>query len=370
MGDQFWGRPDHRLGHPRMAPPQVALSNGLIQGERGVDPRPRWDRIHAVRGVSVIVRRLAQTSAAVLAVGAIFASSQLPAMAQVISPAKTSSSATITGVARVGSRVTCNVTPKTTQVHWWLSGNPNVIVSNGPSWELPTTASGSSLIGKRIVCGFSVILNTNERVGANSRSVVVQPGVFRAPSPTAAGVSATHVTKVGVKLTALPGVWTPSASSFTYVWKRGATTVGNKRTYTTSSADVGKALVLVVTGHRSGFTTKASSSAKISVKNLFTTTGTPNICVVGGACATAKDQVLTSPGHKLQAKPGSWSPSGATFTYTWIMRDAAHPTGLKVGTGPTFTPKAGQTGFITVTVAADKTNFLRATATSWKVGIY
>jgi len=318
----------------------------------------------------VNVRRLAQTSAAFVAFGAIVAGTTLPAMAQVMSPTKTASSASISGTARIGSRLTCKVTPSTTQVHWWISGNPSVVLSNGPTWELPTTASGKSLIGQRLVCGFSFILNTNERVAANSKSVTVQPGIFKAPSPTAAGVSATHVTKVGVKLTALPGVWTPSANSFTYVWKRGATTVGTKRTYTTSSADVGKTLVLVVSGHRSGFTTKASSSAKISVKNVFTTTGTPNICVVGGACATAKDQVLTRPGRKLQAKPGSWNPSEVTFTYTWIMRDAAHPTGLKVGTGPYFTPKAGQTGFLTVTVAADKTNYIRATSTSWKVGIY
>lgn len=317
------------------------------------------------------VRRLAQTSAAFVAFGAIVAGTTLPAMAQVMSPTKTASSASISGTARIGSRLTCKVTPSTTQVHWWISGNPSVVLSNGPTWELPTTASGKSLIGQRLVCGFSFILNTNERVAANSKSVTVQAGIFSAPKPTATGVSATHVAKIGVTLTAKPGVWTPSATSYTYSWKRGSSLVSSKSTYKTVAADVGKTLILTVVGHRSGFTTKSSSSAAISVKNVFTTVGVPNICIVGGACASKKDAVLVGAvGHKLKAVPGTWGPSGATFSYTWILRDEAHPLGVKVGTGATYMSKGGKTGFLTVTVAADKTNYIRATSTSWKVGIY
>jgi len=78
---------------------------------------------------------------------------------------------------------------------------------------------------------------------------------------------------------------------------------------------------------------------------------------------TARPTVTGTPqvGVRLTASPGTWSPSGATYTYQWYGDGVA----ISGATNRTFTPRAAQLGqAIRVKVTASMTGATSATATS------
>jgi hypothetical protein len=97
-----------------------------------------------------------------------------------------------------------------------------------------------------------------------------------APTPTITGN--VNVAKV---LTAVPGVWVPAPTGFTYQWRRdgGNISSATASTYTLTADDLGAQMSVVVSPVKSGFasTTRTSASSASVAAALFTTAPVPTI---------------------------------------------------------------------------------------------
>jgi hypothetical protein len=183
---------------------------------------------------------------------------------------------------------------------------------------------------------------------ASAASAAVVSGVFAAPTPTIAGTP-----KVGIAITANPGVWAPVTSpARTYQWKKtlagvttnisGATAV----TYTPVAADVGATLTFTVSGGLDGYVSlMKNSAATVAVaKGTFSAQPTP---VITGE--TTPSRV----GQRLTASAGRWTPNESAVTYQWKRAGVAI---------------AGATGTTYDTVAADLNKAITVTATATLAG--
>lgn len=94
-------------------------------------------------------------------------------------------------------------------------------------------------------------------------TVAVGPALKAGTTPTITGTA-----KVGHKLTAAHGTWSPTATSYTYVWKRdGKTVTGAARsTYVLVKADKGHKVSVKVTAKRSGWTNGSGTTAAVTVR--------------------------------------------------------------------------------------------------------
>ncbi len=158
--------------------------------------------------------------------------------------------------------------------------------------------------------------------------------------------------KVGAALTAWGGDWTPKGNTYVYQWRADGTAIAGAtgKTFTPTAAQLGKQLSVQVTASRTGYpTVKATSvSAKVAPGTLQTSeppaiTGTARV-----------DSTLT-------ASTGTWSPTGATYTFQWLVDG----TPVAGATGRTFTPgPADVDRRVTVTVTATKAGYDAVTSTS------
>lgn len=158
--------------------------------------------------------------------------------------------------------------------------------------------------------------------------------------------------KVGGALTAWGGDWTPKGNTYVYRWRADGVNITGAvgKTFTPTSAQLGKALSVSVTATRPGYpTARAYSVSKTVAPGTLKATTVPTIT------GTARvDSTLT-------ASTGTWSPTGATYTYQWMLDGTPVPG----ATGPTFTPgPADVTRRVTVAVKASKTGYASVTSTS------
>ncbi len=158
--------------------------------------------------------------------------------------------------------------------------------------------------------------------------------------PTITGGSA-----VGVATTVDNGGWSAKPSSFTVAWQQcnpngracvpiaGATSAG----YTPAAADVGHALVAVVTATSGSATQAAWSTATRPVK-----------AAPGPALTTAPAVSGTvQQGQRLSATSGTWTGSGTiAYAYQWYRCDTAgaHCSSVHGATLATYTLAAADTG--------------------------
>ncbi len=170
-------------------------------------------------------------------------------------------------------------------------------------------------------------------------------GSLTTKTPTISGT-----VKVGKKLTAKPGTWSPKPA-FSYQWYRSGKKISKATTstYTLTASDKGKTITVKVTGKKSGYGTVSKTSKKTTTVKAGTfTTKTPTIS------GTVKV------GKKLTAKPGTWSPKPA-FSYQWYR------SGKKISqaTKSTYTLTASDKGkTITVKVTGKKSGYTTASKTS------
>lgn len=85
------------------------------------------------------------------------------------------------------------------------------------------------------------------------------PKTVAGPAPKITGT-----VRAGQTLTAIIGTWTPKPVTMSYQWKRSGVNISGAtaKTYTLTSADVGKTITVSVTGKRSGYTTVTKTTAK------------------------------------------------------------------------------------------------------------
>ncbi|MDI3329400.1 MAG: hypothetical protein QJR09_01530 [Micrococcus sp.] len=175
---------------------------------------------------------------------------------------------------------------------------------------------------------------------------VPQP-VLAASTPRISGTA-----RVGQKLTATVGYWTPG-TKHTYQWYREGQPItgATAKTYTTKVHDLGKTLTVRVTGTQAGYATKTVTSAVFGpIKTGVLPAPTPKI--------PAAPKV----GQKLTASVGTWA-VGTALTYQWYRNGAA----IKGATAKGYTAVAADWGkALTVKVTGSQKGYATTTVTSAK----
>lgn len=192
----------------------------------------------------------------------------------------------VTGTALVGAEVTIGGVPATTLASGYRSAS--VLVPNLSALASPVDVP---------------IVVTTESGTANSQVDV---------SPAAATPRISGSARVGTPLTAVAGAWSPG-TRLGYQWLATGKAISGatKATFTPTSAHVGKAIAVRVTGAYGtwGSTVRTSAAtSKVGLGKLRTVTpkisGTPKV------------------GRKVTARPGAWTP-GTKFSYQWYAGSKA-----------------------------------------------
>ncbi|AMB57670.1 excalibur calcium-binding domain-containing protein [Microterricola viridarii] len=271
----------------------------------------------------------AKTSAATAAVQGLFTTAPTP---------------TISGTTAVGQTLkaaTGTWSPAATLSYQWKRSGAVIPGAIASTYRLATADLGKTL----------TVTTTASKLGyvsasKTSAATAAVLNVFAAaPTPTISGG-----TVPGQTLKATTGTWSPSAT-LGYQWLRsGAKITGaTKSSYVLTSADLGKTLSLVVTGTKSGYLAVAkTSAATATVAMVFASAPAPTINGVPQA------------GNTLTASAGSWSPAPA-LAYQWKRSGMA----IAGATGNRYVLKPTDAdGVITVTVTAQKANFVTVSKTS------
>lgn len=183
------------------------------------------------------------------------------------------------------------------------------------------------------------------------------------PFTVTASPTMTGTVKVGYRLTASTGGWSPAPTHLLYQWYANGSPIAGavSNTLTLSGSQYGKRISVRVTatGLNQGRTPTMKSSAQTGLVAIGTlATATPRIA---GNLAV---------GQKVTAVPGGWT-SGTAFTYQWYANgtaiSGAHYSTLKLAkaqAGKTLSVKVTgkKTGYTTVTKASATTKKLLVAA--------
>ncbi|MFJ3403155.1 hypothetical protein [Promicromonospora sp. NPDC090134] len=173
-----------------------------------------------------------------------------------------SRSPSVAGTVQVGKTLTANrwtwtPTPTTVKYQWRLDGKA-VSGATSKTWTVPASAKGKKV--SVAITGSKTGYTT--KTLASPATAAVKAGVFVAPATTITGT-----VKVGSTLKAVRGTWTPQPSTVKYQWKVGGVAVKGATNYyfKVPASAKGKRVAVVVTGSRTGYTTKTVTSALTSV---------------------------------------------------------------------------------------------------------
>ncbi len=172
-------------------------------------------------------------------------------------PTVVAKTVTISGTVTVGNTLTASTTawspsPVTLSYQWKRAG---VAISGATAatYKLTTSDAGKAITvtvkGSR--SGYVPVYKTSAQKTVHY--LTMTPG----------SVTITGTAKVGSKLTANAGTWTPSTVTKTYQWKRNGVAISGATasTYTAKSADAGKVITVTVKGSKTGYTSVYKTSA-------------------------------------------------------------------------------------------------------------
>ncbi|MFM6973641.1 MAG: beta strand repeat-containing protein [Agromyces sp.] len=177
---------------------------------------------------------------------------------------------------------------------------------------------------------------------------VIMTSYTTTPTPTITGTA-----RVGSVLTANPGTWSPTPTSFSYQWNRAGSPISGATaaTYQPVAADIGSTLTVSVTGNRLGYTavTRTSLATAAITSGVFTTAPVPTISGTVRVGAT------------LTAVTGTWAPTPDSFQFQWYRGTTA----ITGATSASYTLTAAEQGAaIKVSVTAVKAGVTSVTTTS------
>lgn len=181
------------------------------------------------------------------------------------------------------------------------------------------------------------------------RMVFVQPAVFTTKTASISGTP-----EVGRTLTAVPGTWSPTATSYRYTWKvdGAVVTSATSNTFTVPASAAGKTIKVLITGLRQYHESLAASAPVTIAPGTFTS---PRPTVKG----------TVKVGRTLTVSPGTWSPAPSSLKYVWKAN------GTTVSTRSTNTlvvPASAKGKRLTVTVTGSRSGYtprsVASTATS------
>lgn len=156
----------------------------------------------------------------------------------------------------------------------------------------------------------------------------------------------TGTAKVGSSVTATAGNWVPTGVTFAYQWLRGGVPIvgATSPKYAFVAEDVRHRISVRVTGSKTGFSTKAVTSAQTVAVALGT--------IANSVAPTATG--LAKVGSALTASEGTWTPSGIAYAYQWYAGGIA----IDGATARSFVPTAAQLAkTMTVRVTSTKAGY-------------
>ncbi|MEU0633873.1 hypothetical protein [Streptomyces sp. NPDC005989] len=170
--------------------------------------------------------------------------------------------AAMSGTARTGSTLACSAAwnGTNTKATWsWL--RDGAVISGATA---KTRALASADYAHKVSCQVKVS-NGAGSVASTSPALKVAagPALKATTAPTVSGS-----VKVGHKLTAPRGTWSPSATSCTYQWKRNGKSISGatKSTYVLVKADRGRKITVKITAHRNGWTNGTATTKPATVR--------------------------------------------------------------------------------------------------------
>jgi hypothetical protein len=180
-----------------------------------------------------------------------------------------------------------------------------------------------------------------------------EPALFaNSPAPRITGTLA-----VGRQLKAATAGWDPAPTRFSYRWQRshaGNIKGATKATYTSTAADRGKRVRVIVTALRTGYAPMRMTSQWSALVKAGTFTTAPTPTVSGAPRA----------GQTLTASTGKWLPTPSKFTYQWY-RGGNKVAGATSRSYKVTSKDKGRT--IKVKVTAVRSGFLSKSMTSKSV---
>lgn len=254
-----------------------------------------------------------------------------------------------TGVA--GGKVTLTVTgtalPKAATVKLTQSGRTLTATTDSVSADNRTLTATLDLTGAA---------TGTWNVSVYAGCCEFQRGTFTVTEPQLTSTAAPKITgtvKTGVKVTAAPGSWSATPTSYTYQWKADGAAISGATasTYTVTAPVAGKKLTVTVTAVRSGWKSGTATSAAVTVAK-------------GDAPKATKLPVITGTarvGRTLTASKGTWTPAPTSYAYQWYANGSA----ISGATKSSLVLKTAQKGKkITVKVVARRTGHKDGSAVS------
>ena len=185
-----------------------------------------------------------------------------------------------------------------------------------------------------------------------SASIASVPPTAAATVITGATPTITGIARVGCKLTAVTGTWTPASVTLSYQWRRNGTPIlgAIESTYRATPADAGANLSVAITGRRTGST----AVTKVSTPTNRITAG-----VIGGGTPVVYGYALV--GGLVGVDASSWTPGGISFSVQW-NRDGVPIAGA---TGELYAPRPLDRGTrLTATVTGTVSGYATRVTTS------
>ncbi|MCX5111333.1 hypothetical protein OOK13_22845 [Streptomyces sp. NBC_00378] len=182
--------------------------------------------------------------------------------------------------------------------------------------------------------------------------------VTSAPLRNGAPPTIGNTARVGDHLTASPGTWTPTPTSYAYQWNADGQPItgATAATYTVPVSLLGKKIGVTVTARRTGTADVPATSAALTVAKG----GAPRVTTAPKITGTVKV------GAKLTTTGGSWAPAATSYGYQWKADGKA----IKGATASTYTVPASLLGkYLTVTVTAHRTGHADGSATPASVKV-
>ncbi|MEU2230148.1 hypothetical protein [Streptomyces vietnamensis] len=253
----------------------------------------------------------------------------------------------ITGTAVVGGKVTATTgswTPAAeSYAYQWRANGVAIAGATASTYTLPST-----LFGKQLSVAVTARKAGHPVVTATSPAVLVK-GV--APKPTTVPrVSGT--VRVGSKVTAVVGTWTPAPTSYAYQWRANGVAIAGATgaSYVPVASTLGKKLTVTVTALRTGHLSGAYTTAGVTVAIGLAPKATTAPYVTG----------TVRVGRTLTLNRGAWTPAPTSYAYQWYANGRA----ISGATRTTFTLTSAQRGLtITVRVTAYRTG--HAAGVAW-----
>ncbi|MFF0556272.1 hypothetical protein [Streptomyces sp. NPDC004266] len=257
----------------------------------------------------------------------------------VVAPLHATTTPSVTGTAVVGGKVTATAGAWSpvpdAYAYQWRADGVAIAGATASSYSIPSTLQGRQL---------SVAV-TARKAGHPTLTVVGGPVVVKgvAPKPTTVPrVSGT--VRVGSKVTAVVGTWSPAPTSYAYQWRANGVAIAGATgaSYVPAASVLGKRLTVTVTALRTGH-----------LSGTYTTAGY-TVAVGLAPKATAAPYVTGTVrvGRTLTLNRGAWTPAPTSFAYQWYANGRA----ISGATRATFTLTKAQRGLkITVRVTALRT---------------